>query len=123
MATKQIAWITQGPAAGKIVQLPNADFEKAVKAGWAVHFKYAAQNAPNREAKNEAAERYFSQLPGYQTRELRATGSSAAEPAAGSVAESTAGEAPQKSKPGRKPKAAASDSDGTVPNSTGKPEK
>lgn len=130
MVSKQVAWITQGPGAGKVMQLPTADFAKAVKDGWAVPLKNGGKAATDPTATNPAAEAYFSKLPGYSTRELRA-GDSAAKPAAGSVAVPAAGEAPTadeapapaKGKPGRKPKAKADEPKAeTIPNSSGKSE-
>ena len=117
MPTKTVGFITQGPAAGKIVQLSPADLAKGVKEGWA-EVVSSRKHVADREAKNPAAEKYFSKLPGYQTRELRASENPVAEPVVGSVADSTAGEASPaaepakpKGRPGRKPKATTADAE------------
>ena len=119
MPTKTVGFIKQGPAAGKIVQLSPADLAKGIKEGWA-EVVSSRKHVADYEAKNPAAEKYFSKLPGYQTRELRATENPVAEPVVGSVADSTAGEASPapaeevakpKGRPGRKPKAKTADAE------------
>jgi len=99
MPTKQVAWVTQGPLAGRVLQMETADFEKAQKDGWAVPFKRAAKTKIDRAAENKAAEKYASKLPGYATRELRAEESPAPEPAAtGSAAGKAEDAAPKATK-------------------------